>query len=281
MGATLAIVNLADSATLSTTSGAMLRALSQLQVPWARGLARGPSNYVSDSTSLVIRADLGASKNVSAVGIVGLNNSTEVQTGALLMSNTALGNSEVGSYTMQNDALSGATHGNSLWYVAQKAFRYLQIEVAIAYLPSGYRYIDARRLLVMSNGAATGMDATTCTLSDGVDFDWSLTHVDLSTAEETPRGGVFTSPQGTYRRLQFGITGMTSTEAESLRLWIAAARRTAECVVSLREEDTAVLQSNRTIYGRLVDWSPITHTGGDTYACESITVHETPYPALS
>lgn len=280
MGATLAIVNLADSATLTTTSGTMLRPLSQLQVAWARGLARGPSNYASDSTSLVIRADLGASKNVSAVGIVGLNDSDEVATGALLMSNSALGSSDVGSYTMQNDALNGSTHGNSLWYVAQKAFRYLQIEVAIAYLPSGQRYIDARRLLIMSNGAATGLDATTCTLSDGVDFDWSLTHVDLSTAEETPRGGVFTSPQGTYRRLVFGVSGMTSAEAEGLRLWIAAARRTTECVVSLRDEDTAILQSNRTIYGRLVDWSPIQHTGGDTYACDSIVVHETPYPAL-
>jgi len=280
VGAILAIGNLADSATLSTTSGTMLRALSQLQIPWARGLARGPSNYVSDSTSLVIRADLGSSKNVSAVGIVGLNDSAEVATGSLLMSNTAFGNSEVGSYSMQNDALNGATHGNSLWYVAAKAFRYLQIEVAIAYLPSGQRYIDARRLLVMSNGAAAGMDATTVTLSDGVDFDWSLTHVDLSSAEETPRGGVFTSPQGTYRRLQFAVTGMTSDEAESLRLWIAAARRTTECVVSLRDEDTAILQSNRTIYGRLVEWAPIVHTGGDTYACDSIVVHETPYPAL-
>lgn len=280
MGATLAIVNLADSATLSTTSGTMLRPLSQLQVPWARGLARGPSNYVSDSTSLVIRADLGSTKNVSAVGIVGLNNSTEAQTGALVMSTSALGSSDVGSYVMQNDALNGATHGNSLWYVAQKSFRYLQIEVEIAYLPSGQRYIDARRLLIMSNGAATGLDATTVTLSDGVDFDWSLTHVDLSTAEETPRGGVFTSPQGTYRRLQFSVSGMTATEAESLRLWIAAARRTVECVVSLRDEDTAILQSNRTIYGRLVDWSPIVHSGGDYYACESIVVHETPYPAL-
>ena len=280
MGATFAIGNLADTATLTTTSGTMLRALSQLQVAWARGLARGPVNYVSDSTSLVIRADLGAAKNVSAIGLVGVNDSTEIATGVVLMSNTALGSSEVGSYTMQCDSLAGATHGNSLWYVAQKNFRYLQIEVEIPYLPDGLRHIDARRLLIMSNGAGTGTDATTVTLSDGVDFDWSLTNVDLSTAEETPRGGVFTSTQGTYRRLQFGVSGMTATEAENLRAWIAAARRTTECIISLRDEDTAILQSNRTIYGRLVDWSPIVHTGGDTYACSSITVHETPHPAL-
>ena len=259
----------------------MLRPLSQLQVAWARGLCRGPSNYVADSTSLVIRADLGAAKNVAAIGVFGTNNSTEVQTGVVLMSNTAFGSSEVGSYTMQNDALSGSTHGNALWYIAQKSFRYVQIEVEIPYLPSGYRYIDARRLLIMSDGASTGADATTARLSDGVDFDWSLTHVDLSSAQVTPRGGVFVSPQGTYRELRFSVSGMTATEAANLRTWLAAARRTTECVVSLRAEDSAVLQSNRTIYGRLVDWSPIQHTGGDTYACESITVHETPYPALS
>lgn len=34
------------------------------------------------------------------------------------------------------------------------------------------------------------------------------------------------------------------------------------------------------IYGRLTDWAPIKHTGGDTYECTSITLGETPVPAL-
>lgn len=278
MGATLAIVNLADSATLTTTSGTMLRPLSQLQVAWARGLARGPANGTgSVPAELTIRVDLGSAKQWSAIGLIGLNSA--VASGSLKFSSTAAGNQEVGTGTLENDGLNGGTHGNSLWYVNSSLVtcRYIEIYVQVFSLPAGLRHVDARRLFIAS---ADGSASTTTVLSDGVDFDWSLTHIDLSTAEETPRGGVFTSPQGTYRRLVFGVSGMTADEAEDLRTWIAAARRTTECVVTLREEDTDVLQSNRTIYGRLVDWSPIEHTGGDTYACDSIVVHETPYPAL-
>lgn len=277
MGAILAIGNLADSATITTTTGTMLLPLSQLQVAWARGLARGPSNYTAGSTELTIRVDLGSAKQWSAIGLVGLNDA--VATGSLKFSSTGAGNQEVGTGTLENDGLNGDTHGNSLWYVnsALVTCRYIEIYVQVFALPAGLRYVDIRRLFIAT---ANGTAATTTVFSEGVDFDWSLTHVDLSSAEETPRGGVFTSPQGTFRRLQFGVSGMTAQEATDLRTWIAAARRTTECVVTLREEDTDILQSNRTIYGRLVDWSPIVHTGGDTYACDSITVHETTYPAL-
>lgn len=277
MGATLAIVNLADSATLSTTSGTMLLPLTQLQVPWARGLARGPSNYTAGSTELTIRIDLGSTKQFSAIGLVGLNDAAA--TAALSFSSVSAGGSEVGTDSLENDGLNGDTHGNSLWYVpsAQITCRYIEILVEVYNLPTSYRYVDARRLLIMS---ADGTASTTVSLSDGVDFDWSLTHIDQSTAQVTPRGGVFTDTQGTFRELQFGVSGMTATEADDLRTWIAAARKTTECVVSLRDEATATLQSNRTIYGRLVSWSPIEHQGGDYYKCDSITVHETPYPAL-
>jgi hypothetical protein len=226
---------------------------------------------------LIVRADLGSAKQFSALGIVGLNNAPA--TGTASFSNTAFGNTDRGLGLMENDGLNGTTHGNSLWYVpaATTFCRYIELRVGM-YLPDGFRHIDARRLLIMSeNGTAS----TTARLSNGVNFDWSLTHVDLSSAQVTPRGGVFTDPQGTYRELRFGVSGMTAQEASDLRTWLAAARRTAECVVSLRTESTDVLQSNRTIYGRLVEWAPIVHTGGDTYACENITVNETPYPALS
>lgn len=275
MGATLAIVNLADSATLSTTTGTMLRALTELQLPWARGLARGPVNYSFGQTTLVLRADLGSSLNFSCVGLVGLNN--VVCNFSAKFSDTAFDSTDKGTGSAVNGGLSGEIHGNALWYIGNHRARYIQLQVTAIGLADGFRHVDARRLLIMQNESSA---TDTVTLSDGVDFDWSLTHVDLSTAEETPRGGVFTSPQGTYRRLVFGITGMTSTEAESLRGWLAAARRKSECVVSIRDEGAVALQSDRTIYGRLVDWSPIEHSGGDYYKCESITVHETPYPAL-
>lgn len=275
MGAILAIGNLADSATITTTTGTMLRPLSQLQVPWARGLARGPINYSFGQTTLLIRADLGTSLGFSCIGLVGLND--VVCNFSAKFSDTAFDSTDKGTGSAVNDGMSGDIHGNALWYIGDHRARYIQLQVTAIGLADGFRHVDARRLLIMQNETSA---TDTIAFSDGVDFDWSLTHIDLSSAEETPRGGVFTSPQGTYRRLEFGITGMTSTEAEDLRGWLAAARRTTECVVSIRDEGAVALQSNRTIYGRLVDWSPIQHTGGDTYACDSIVVHETPYPAL-
>lgn len=278
MGAILAIVNLADSATLTTTSGSMLRPLSELKIPWARGLARGPSNYSAGVTTLTLRADLGSAKQWSAFGLIGVNEA--YSGGSASFSNTAFGNTDRGTASFENVKAGGNSHGNSLWYVNSSfvTCRYIEMYIEVFALPSGLQHVDARRLFIAS---ADGTAQTTAVFSDGVDFDWSLTHVDLSSAEVTARGGVFTSPQGTYRELRFGISGMTAAEALSLRTWISEARRTTECVVSLRDEDTTDAQSKNTIYGRLVDWSPVVHTGGDTYACESITVHETSHPPLS
>lgn len=278
MGAILAIGNLADSATLSTTSGTMLRSLDNLKTAWARGLARGPANGTgSVPAELTIRVDLGSGKQFSAIGLIGLNDA--VASGSLKFSLTGAGNQEVGTGTLDNDGLNGQTHGNSLWYVNSGLItaRYIEIYVQVFDLPAGLRHVDARRLFIAT---ASGTAATTVLLSDGVDFNWSLTNIDNSAAQITPRGGVFVTTGGTYRELRFSVTGMTAQEASDLRTWLAAARRTTECVVALREEDTDAEQSDRTIYGRLVEWSPIAHTGGDTYACDSIVVHETPYPAL-
>lgn len=277
MGATLAISNLADSATLTTTSGTMLRALSQMQIAWARGLARGPSNYSAGATTLTLRIDLGSAKQWSALGLIGVN--AAYSGGSASFSNTAFGNTDRGTASLENLLAGGNSHGNSLWYVNSTfvTCRYIQIYIEVFNLPSGLQHVDIRRLFVAS---ADGSASTTAVFSDGVDFDWSLTHVDLSSVDVTPRGGVFTSPQGTYRELRFGISGMTAAEALNLRTWIATARRTTECVISMRDDTTADAQAKNTIYGRLVDWAPIQHDGGDYYSCDSITVHETPYPAL-
>ena len=272
MGATFAIVNLADSATLSTTSGTMLLPLDNLKTAWARSLARGPANgTASIPADLTIRVDLGALTAFSCIGLVGMNDAAA--SGTILLSNVAPGGSELGSLAFSNGGLNGDTFGNSLWYVGTQTARYIEIFVQVFALPVGFRHVDARRLVIMSSN-------NTATLSDGVDFSWSITPIDLSNTNVTPRGGVFVVQEGMYRRMNFSVTGMTAAEATDLQQWISAARKTTECVVSLRTEDTDETQSNRTIYGRLTDWAPIRHTGGDTYECTSITIDETPAPAL-
>ena len=258
----------------------MLRPLTELQTKWARGLCRGPANGTgSVPASLQIRADLGASKSIAAIGLAGLNDA--VATASLSLSTTTMGGTGAGSASLENDGLNGDVHGNSLWWISPAAAgyttaRYVQLDVEVFGLPAGLRHVDSRRLLIM----AGDLEEAGTRLSAGVDFDWSLVHLDLSSASVTARGGVFTDPQGTYRELRLGVTGMTAAEADGLRQFIAQSRRTTEVCVSIRSDWTAVEASNNVIYGRLVDWSPIQHTGGDSYACENITIHETPYPAL-
>lgn len=277
MGARFARVNLADTATLTTTSGTMLRALTELQKPWARGLARGPENGSGISpATLVIRADLGTSYQLSFVGLVGLNDAAA--TADLAFSNVSAGASDAGTGSASNSGTNGTTHGNALWWRdSLVTARYVEISVSVFGLPSGFRHVDARRLLIMR---ATDEGTHYVQLSDGVDFDWSVETVDLSSSTTTARGGIFVSSQGSYRRVTYGVTGMTAAEAASLGRWLSLCRGKEEVAISLRDYGEVDQQSDETIYGRLLEWSPIQHTGGDTYACERIVVQEVPYPAL-
>lgn len=284
MGAVLAHVNHADTATLSTTtSGSMLRPLSELQTKWARGLCRGPANGTSgDPATLVIRADLGSSKIIHSVGVVGLNGVTGT-TMSVTLSASSFGATDAGSGGNDWDPAYGEDYGQGLFITPDAGHwtaRYVQISLEVYGRASGQRYVDARRLLIMAGGS----------YSDGVDFDWSMLPVDLGQAITTPRGGVFVSPQAKHRAFSFGISGMTLREAriatraydnyDSLEHVLASAGRTTEIVAIPRHTAEDEEMFTQAIYGRLVEWSPIVHTGGDTYACDSIVVHETPYPAL-
>lgn len=284
MGAVLGYVNHADTATLSTTtSGSMLRPLTELQVKWARGLCRGPANGDDMApATLVIRADLGSSKVIHAIACIGLNGVISCGM-TVALSTSSFGATDAGSV----GASWGFNHidedfGQGLFVVPQSGHwqaRYIEITINVVGRPSGQRYVDVRRLLIMAGGY----------LSDGVDFDWSMKPIDLSESSVTPRGGVFAIEAGKFRELSFSVSGMTLDEAQNNNitddnadsLTRALARGTArEMLVILRYTDVDQEMANGAIYGRLVDWSPIVHTGGDTYACNSITVHETPHPAL-
>jgi hypothetical protein len=278
VGAIFSRTNLADTATLTeNTSGSMLRPLTELQKAWARGLARGPENGTgSVPAELTLRADLGSSKAINIVGLFGLNDA--VTTGEIRLSATAFGNTDAGTATIGNSGSFGQTHGNAAVWRGSSTCRYIEIYLQVFSLPAGLRHVDARRLWI---GEATTEATNFLPLSAGVNFDWSVETNDLSGTSTTPRGGIFVSSQGSYRTWRLGVTGMTLTEATQLRQWLALTRGKQEIVAVLRDYGNAYEDlSDNTIYGRLAEWAPVQHTGGDTYACESIVIQEVPYPAL-
>lgn len=285
--------NHADTATLSTTtSGSMLRPLTQLQVPWLGGLCRGPANGGGHTVpaELTIRADLGSAKLIHLIGLVGLNAPNppiaynESQASMVVsLSNVSPGGSELGGGSAAWVISDGDEFGQSLWVLLETpvSARYVEVYVNVFGRASGERYVDARRLLIMAGS----------TQADGFNTEWDANSVDMSVSEVTPRGGVFVSEQGGYRTMRASLSGMTLAEAKTNRLdnhdtdslsrFISSAGRKTEVVISPRYTTDPSESFQNTIYGRLVDWSPIKHTGGDTYACDSIVIHETPYPALS
>lgn len=274
--------NHADTATLSTTtSGSMLRPLTELQKKWARGLCRGPINDIGGGgCGLVIRADLGESKRVRMVGVVGLNAVTQIQ-GYVSLSAVSAGGSELATGTIAWNSTLGETYGQSIWYTppASVNARYIEISLEVYGRDSGSKHVDARRLLILD-----GLH-----LSDGWDKDWSTRPVDQSTSTATPKGGIFVGEQNQYREARFSGSGMTKAEAKgSASAWaledaLREAGKRKEVVWSPRQytDEADPDMFINTIYGRLVDWARIEHTGGDTYRCDSIVAHETPYPALS
>lgn len=267
----------------------MLRPLTQLQVKRARGLMRGPVNNSGGAAVLVIRADLGAAYPVACVGLVGLNAVTSIQ-GSIYLSATGAGNSELASASILWDDSWETPYGQSVWYFhgngtagAHVLARYVQINLEVYGRDIAERYVEARRLLIMG-----GMLD-----SDGWDFDWSVLPNDMSTTETTPKGGVFVAEEAGYRVARFGLSGMTkamaktnlidSNSTDSLQRSLQLAGRHREVVVCPRyyDDSTDPEMFYNTLYAQLQDWSPIVHTGGDTYACSSITANEIPHPPLS
>lgn len=290
MGGYLLTHNYADAATLSTTtSGSMLRPLTELQVKRARGLCRGPVNNSGGAAVLTIRADLGAAYPVCCVGLVGLNAVTMIQ-GFITLSATGAGNSEIANASILWDDSWETPYGQSVWYfhgdgatASHALVRYVQISLEVYGRDIAERYVEARRLLIMG-----GMLD-----SDGWDFDWSVLPNDMSTTETTPKGGVFVAEEAGYRVARFGLSGMTKAMAktnlldsngtDSLQRSLQLAGRHREVVVCPRYYDDSADPEMfyNTLYAQLGDWSPIAHTGGDTYACDSITANEIPHPPLS
>ena len=127
--------------------------------------------------------------------------------------------------------------------------------------------------------------------ADGFDSSWDTSPTDLSVTEDTPRGGTFVSEQGKHREMTISLSGMTLTEAlnasrtynnyDSLRAVLAGAGTSKEVVVVPRYTTDEEFRYHTAAYGRLTGWGPIRHTGGDTFACDSIKIKETPHPPLS
>lgn len=287
MPAYLSWVNHADTATLSTTtSGTMLRPLSQLQVPWAKGLCRGPVNGSGGTATLVIRCYWANGVGIHHVGIVGLNNASVAAT--LRMSYTAFGNIDV--YTESSQFvpfLSGSTDplGSAIWFpmpslTASYTTKYLEISIEAYDLPSGQEHVDVRRLLVMSGGGSVL----------GFDRGWSIYTEDTSKDTQTPRGGVFIEEEQSSRIIQFAMTGRSSGEMreyvhgfyphDSLERVLTACGKRKEIVVCPRYYPTYTDRYRNTIYGRLQSWSPIVHDSGSLYSCEQVIAKEIPHPPL-
>lgn len=288
--------NLSDAATITAidpitgTAAIMLRPLTQLKVKWCRGLMRGPDNGSGSAPAeLILRVDLGSVKFLHGAAIIGLNGVSRTQAD-FKFSATTPGGSSAGAVSV--DYLPTYDIPDSF---GQPAFAFFESGISARYMEahlycwgrsSGERYVDARRLLIMRG----------CRVEDGFDFDWSELPVDQSVVEVTPRGGVFVAEEGQYRVASLGISGMTKAEArsnsldandsDSLERVLSSAGRRKEVLIARRlcsggtDSENSIEQVMASAYARLVDWSPIVHTGGDTYACDSITVHETPYPAL-
>jgi hypothetical protein len=290
MGGYLLGTNHADTATLSTTtSGTMARPLTQLQVPNARGLMRGPTNNVGGAAVLVIRADLGEAKPVHCVGVAGLNGVTSV-VGSVLYSATGAGNSELGIGDLLWDDAWETPYSQAVWHFpgngtagAAVMARYIQVSLEVYGRDIAERYVDARRLLIMGGM----LDA------NGWDETWSMYPADLSTNERTPKGGVFVSQESGYREVRFGLSGrskatmktntLDTDQTDSLQRALQRAGRHGEVVLCPRYYDDSADPEMfyNTLYATLQEWSPIVHQGGDQYACESIVGHEIPHPPLS
>lgn len=289
MPAYLSWVNHADTATLSTTtSGTMLRPLTELQIPWAKGLCRGPVNGSGGTATLVIRAYWAGGAPLQMVGLVGLNSA--VASATLKMSYTAFGSTDIYTETSLFDpGTFGETDplGAAIWFpmpaLTGYITKYLEITISVYSLPSGQEHVDVRRLIAMSGGGSLL----------GFDRGWSIYPEDTSEDTQTPRGGVFISEEQTSRIMQFAMTGRSSAEMreyihgvypliphDSLERVLVACGKRKEVVVCPRYYDQDTDRYRNTIYGRLQSWSPISHESGNLYGCEQIVVKEIPYPPL-
>lgn len=291
MPAYIGWINHADTATLTAINpvtglaAVMLRPLTELQIPWAKGLMRGPANgTVGDPASLKLRADLGAGgKLVHAIGLIGMNGVTNANM-TVMLSNTAFGSYEValGSASWEADVGQGSLNSSLLWFAGSFGLsaRYIELNIEVSDLPAGSRHVDARRLMIMSGGGSVL----------GFDRGWSLFADDPTDETQTDMGGVFIQEKVASRVMQFAMTGRkvdemrdnttTYNNVDSLERVLMQAGKKKEVLVCPRDYATGTEVFQNAVYGRITSWSPIVHEMGNLYSCDQVVVKEIPHPPL-
>lgn len=295
MGAYIGYINHADTATVTAIdpytgiAAVMQRPLTELQIPFAKGLMRGPSNgsgTVLNPTKLKLQIDLGSSLKFYHVGLIGMN----IPAGAggsmaVRISNVALGNSELVDTTVYytEDYSNGSESSSLLWFAEDFTFsaRYIELDIRVIGQPSGQRYVDARRLLIMTGGGSVL----------GFDRGWSIFRDNPTEDTQTEQGGVFIRERVESRVLRFAMTGRNKQEMkecvyseaighDNLERVLAKAGKRKEVVVCPRYYTDDADRHRNTVYGRIVEWSPIVQEMGNNYSCEGVTVREIPHPPL-
>lgn len=288
MGAIISHINLADSATITNQTGTIIRALSQMQTPFLRGLYRSTGSGSGPGLSTVIfDVDLGAVKSIKTIGAIGLN--ADAASGGLVQMTVNLSLvSASGDEVLSGGAGEwrdewGVPFGQSCWLhaaTAAYAARYVRIRLDVS-RPSGTFYVDVRRLWI-----GDGLF-----FSEGLDSKWALSVIDGSPATFTPRGGFFSNHLERRRRMRGGLTVReineilgSSSGAPGMINALAYAGKSKEVVVTPRSNSDSSemrLRHMQTVYGAFTDWSPSVEIAGNLFSNDSFAVDEIPYPALS
>ena len=125
----------------------------------------------------------------------------------------------------------------------------------------------------------------------GFDSGWSIFRDNPTIDTQTDQGGVFITEKEESRVLRFSMSGRSEAEMktairseaagyDNLELVLAKAGKRKEVVACPRYYTDDARKHKNTLYGRITEWSPIVHDGGDYYSCDGITVKEIPHPPL-
>lgn len=288
MGAIISHLNLADSATITNHTGTVIRALSQMQTPFLRGLYRSTGAGSGPGLSTVVfDVDLGSVKSIKTIGAIGLNADEDSGGDAqMLVSLSAVssGGDEVLSGGEGNwDSEWGVPFGQACWLHADAepwSARYVRISLAVS-RPASEFYVDCRRLWI-----GDGLF-----VSEGLDNEWTLEVLDASEVSITQRGGFFAREFERRRRLAGGLSARavgdilgTSSASIGMLNSLAYAGKSREVVVTPRSNaDTGEKRARylQTVYGAFSGWSAARDRAGNIFSLESFAVDEIPYPALS
>ncbi len=278
MGAILSNVNYADSAdaTITENTGTFLTPLSQLQVPWGRGLCRA---HDGPYPRCIFDVDLGDVKSIVTLGLKGMQGHCEVRYQLSAFADFSV---MVANTVVEYESAWGFPYGAGCWlHPAGAAWeaRYLRVRVDVfeGIDPS---WVDMRRLWVGGG----------IILSDGVAAGWEVDPaVDGSPTDRSPDGDVYADARARWRRLRAGRTLMTRATAvggtvPGLAAAIASIGHSRECVVAVRANDGGdndLARFYETVHGQLASWAPLRSQKGDRIGLEHLMVEEVPMEPLS